>query len=56
MRIDLLELGIKINKKDLDKELIRLNEKYGLSLSLELWESFIGEMTPVKERQMKLFG
>jgi hypothetical protein len=55
MRIDLLELGNKINKQDLVKELNRLNEKYGIVLSLDLWDRFIDEMTPVKEKQMTLF-
>jgi hypothetical protein len=55
MRIDLLELGKKINKQDLAKELHKLNEMYKLDLSLELWDSFIYEMTPVKEIQMTLF-
>jgi hypothetical protein len=55
MRIDLLELGKKINKQDLSKELHKLNEKYKLDLTLALWDSFIEEMTPVKEMQMTLF-
>ena len=56
MRIDLLELGKKINQQDLTHELNQLNEKYGLALSLELWDRFIDEMTPLKEKQMTLFG
>lgn len=56
MRIDLLELGRMIDKQYLTKELIKLNEKYKLNLSLELWDSFINEMTPIKESQMTLFG
>jgi hypothetical protein len=56
MRIDLLELGRKLNNQDLTNELNQINEKYGFSLSLELWEQFLDEMTPVKERQMTLFG
>jgi hypothetical protein len=55
MRIDLFELGKKINKQDLVTELNRLNEKYGIVLSLDLWDRFIDEMTPVKEKQMTLF-
>lgn len=54
MRIDLLELGRMIDKQYLAKELIKLNEKYKLNLSLELWDSFINEMTPIKESQMTL--
>ena len=55
MRIDLLKLGKKINKQDLTNELNKLNEKNGFSLSLELWERFLDEMTPVKEKKMTLF-
>jgi len=55
MRIDLLELGKKITKQDLARELHKLNEMYKLDLSLELWDSFIVEMTPFKEIQMTLF-
>ncbi|MEI6137618.1 MAG: hypothetical protein WCP85_00050 [Mariniphaga sp.] len=55
MRIDLLELGKMINKHELTRELIKLNEKYGFALSLDLWDRFMDEMTPVKERQMTLF-
>jgi len=56
MRIDLLELGRMIDKDYLTNELIILNERYKLNLSLELWDSFINEMTPIKESQMTLFG
>ncbi len=56
MRIDLLELGRMIDKRYLANELIILNEKYNLNLSLELWDSFINEMTPIKDSQMTLFG
>jgi hypothetical protein len=55
MRIDLFELGKKINKEVLANELIKLNDKYGFALSLDLWDRFIDEMTPVKEKQMTLF-
>ncbi len=55
MRIDLLELGKKINKQYLTKELHKLNKMYQLDLSLALWDCFIEEMTPVKEMQMTLF-
>jgi hypothetical protein len=55
MRIDLLELAKNINKTDLQTELEMLNVKYKLNLTLDLWGSFINEMTPVKEGQMSLF-
>jgi hypothetical protein len=56
MRIDLLELAININKTDLQTELEMLNVKYKFNLSLDLWDSFINEMTPVNEGQMSLFS
>ncbi|MDP2722858.1 MAG: SAM-dependent methyltransferase [Bacteroidales bacterium] len=56
MRINLLELGRTIDKQYLDSELIKLNEKYKINLSLDLWDSFINVMKPIKESQMKLFG
>jgi len=55
MRIDLLELAKSINNQDLEIELVRLNEMYKLNLTLDLWASFINEMTPVKNGQMSLF-
>lgn len=55
MRIDLLELAKNINKTDLQTELEMINGKYKLNLTLDLWGSFINEMTPVKEGQMSLF-
>ncbi len=56
MRINLLQLGRIVDKQYLAKELVKLNKKYNLNLSLELWDSFINEMTPVKENQLTLFG
>jgi len=55
MRIDLLELSKQIDKTDLQTELVTLNEKYKFNLTLDLWDSFINEMTPVNNRQMALF-
>jgi hypothetical protein len=56
IRIDLLELASQINTEQLQSELEMLNEKYKLNLTLNLWDSFINEMTPIKESQMTLFG
>jgi hypothetical protein len=56
MRIDLLELGKQIDKADLQTELDTLNEKYKFSLTLDLWDSFINEMTPVNNGQMAMFA
>ncbi len=56
MRIDLLELAKQINKTDLQTELETLNEKYKFNLTLNLWDSFINEMTPVNSGQMAMFA
>lgn len=56
MRIDLLELAKQIDKTDLQTELDTLNEKYKFSLTLDLWDSFINEMTPVNNGQMAMFA
>lgn len=56
MRIDLLELAKQIDKADLQTELDTLNEKYKLNLTLDLWDSFINEMTPVNNGQMAMFA
>jgi hypothetical protein len=56
MRIDLLELAKTTNQTDLQTELEMLNAKYKLNLTLDLWGSFINEMTPVIDRQMSLFS
>lgn len=56
MRIDLLELAKQIDKTDLKTELDTLNEKYKFSLTLDLWDSFINEMTPVNNGQMAMFA
>lgn len=55
MRIDLLELAKHIDKADLQTELETLNEKYEFNLTLDLWDSFINEMTPVNNGQMAMF-
>lgn len=55
MRIDLLELAKQIDKADLQTELETLNEKYKFNLTLDLWDSFIREMTPVNNGQMAMF-
>lgn len=55
MRIDLLELATQIDKTVLQTELEVLNEKYKLSLTLDLWADFLKEMEPVNNRQMVMF-
>ena len=56
MRIDLLELSKQIGKADLQTELETLNKKYQFNLTLDLWDSFIKEMTPVNNGQMAMFA
>lgn len=56
MRIDLLELAHQIDKADLQAELETLNLKYKLSLTLNLWDSFLKEMKPVNDGQLAMFG
>jgi hypothetical protein len=56
MRIDLLELAKQINKTDLHTELEMLNGKYKFNLTLDLWDSFINEMTPVNNGQIAMFA
>jgi hypothetical protein len=54
MRIDLLELAKQIDKADLQTELETLNVNF--NLTLDLWDSFINEMTPVNNGQMAMFA
>ena len=56
MRIDLLELAKQIDKADLQTELETLNEKYKFNLTLDFWDSFISEMTPVNNGQLAMFA
>lgn len=55
MRIDLLALAKKIDKANLQTELETLNKKYQFHLTLDLWDSFVNEMTPVN-RQIAMFA
>ena len=56
MRIDILELAKQIDETYLQSEIERLNKLYDSNLSLSIWEDFILEMTPVKNRQIVLFA
>ncbi|MES2329890.1 MAG: hypothetical protein V4539_09825 [Bacteroidota bacterium] len=56
MRIDLLELAKRIDKSALQAELQMLNGKYNLNLTLNLWDNFINEMTPVSKGQIAMFA
>jgi predicted 3-demethylubiquinone-9 3-methyltransferase (glyoxalase superfamily) len=55
MRIDLLQLAKNSDKQNLKTELNKLNEMYKFSLTLDLWDSFLNEMTPVNNGQMEMF-
>ncbi|MEI7580038.1 MAG: hypothetical protein WCJ58_08490 [bacterium] len=55
MRIDLLELANHINRDDLQAELELLNIKYKFNMTLNMWDSFVIEMTPVINGQMAMF-
>lgn len=55
MRIDLLKLACLIDKSELQRELIYINETYNFDLTLDLWSDFINEMIPMKSGQMELF-
>ena len=56
MRIDLFALSKRINKNDLQTELKRLNKMYCFNLTLDLWDSFIKEIIPVSNGQIKMFA
>jgi len=56
MRIDLLALAKRINLNDLQTELTRLNEMYRFNLTLDLWDTFIKEITPVSNSQIAMFA
>ncbi|GAB1452756.1 class I SAM-dependent methyltransferase [Draconibacterium sp.] len=55
MRIDLLELARQINTTQLQSELEMLNVKYKFNLTLNLWDNFINEMTPINNGQIAVF-
>lgn len=56
MRLDLLSIAKTITQQEIEEQIIYLNDKYGLSISLSQWNSFISEMTPMKEKQLTIFG
>ena len=56
MRLDLLNLANLISRTEIEEQIIFLNDKYSLNINLLHWESFIDEMTPKKEKQLKIFG
>lgn len=56
MRLDLLKLASIIPQKEIDEQIIFLNNKYDLSINRSNWDNFIYEMTPTKEKQLTIFG
>ncbi len=56
MRIDLLELANSIDRNYVELELQRLNNIYNFNLKLSLWNKFMEEMSPVKNKQVELFA
>ncbi len=56
MRIDLLQLTKKCPKQYIGEQLLYMNKKYNLNLDLKLWDSFIKEIMPAKEKQLSFFG
>jgi len=56
MRLDLLNLAKLISQKEVEEQIIFLNDKYSLNINLSQWDNFINEMTPVKDKQLTIFG
>lgn len=55
MRIDLFELAKNYPENEIKTELYKLNEIYQLNLSLDLWATFLAEMSPIPNRQIEMF-
>ena len=56
MRIDLLKLAQLIDIKYLQKELLKFNEAYNLTLNLSYWDSFFKEILPADTQQLAIFS
>lgn len=56
MRLDLLNLAKVISRNEIEEQLVFLNDKYSFDINLSKWDSFISEMTPMKEKQLTIFG
>lgn len=56
MRIDLLELAKRAVKDDLNAELVKINAMYSLEITLNLWDEFITQMTPVVDGRIEIFS
>lgn len=56
MRLDLLSLANLTPRTEIEEQITFLNDKCCLNVNLLHWESFIDEMTPKREKQLKIFG
>lgn len=56
MRIDLFELAKIIDLQEVRRALNIFNTTYGFDLTMDTWDKFIDTMTPIKSRQLALFG
>jgi hypothetical protein len=56
MRIDLLKLAKNINVDELKFEIEKLNNLYNLNITLNLWENYLNEMTPINSGQLEMFA
>lgn len=55
MRLDLVNLANTISRFEVETQIINLNAKYNLDISISQWDSFINDMKPMKENQLTLF-
>jgi len=55
MRLDLLSIAKTITQKEVEGQLIYLNDKYHLDINLSEWDNFIHEMLPRKKKQLTIF-
>jgi hypothetical protein len=55
MRLDLLNIAKIISQTEIEEQIIFLNNKYSLDINLSLWDSFINNMNPNKEKQLTIF-
>ena len=56
MRIDLFKLSKTCLMQYVERQIQLMNIKYSFNIELNLWDRFIKEMAPVKEKQMAIFG
>lgn len=56
MRIDLLKLAKNSTVDELKFEIKKLNNLYRLNITLNLWENYLNEMTPINSGQLEMFA